>query len=489
VSILAISAIAAVVLLAVWQHNDRSDPMHKWARRENERHQEEVARAIFGGIGRLLVGLGWVAFQLLRGAFWLCGQLLRICGHFFRAMTAPGPNLGARLIVLGATLLFGIPTLIYVTGVVVRELALELTDALAEGMRNLEEQLPGHPGLPGAPQLVIPEHLWLALAGAGALMLGLLISRAIATEAALRSRREFVMEWPEGYDVSKLVGEFGAQLVGIRPRAMAWLTRRGRAIRFRFCTSGQPREGAPPTARPGLAMVTVSVADTDVAALRSAVAASMPLVDLVPIEEFDAPPLEDNRGRHHRHRMELELAHDLYALGQPQHAPFNQLAHLLAKADPQRRDRCEVLIDILPQSPAETRRERRKALKRAGELQPQQEPGQRMDAGLSVEKQLHKSGLAPRMSSPLVRFQVLVVAEAACEPGLGRYIPGSNCCMGDKRAASFARGVFQVFDQFAGGQNHWRARGGSLLGQRHLGADMPPASWWFDYRAKRGAMR
>jgi len=193
-------------------------------------------------------------------------------------------------------------------------------------------------------------------------------------------------------------------------------------------------------------------------------------------------------------RAELVLAHrDIEPLRQLvlEPDPLSSFAGAFQQLQSRLADDAQVAIDLLPLSPPQRRRLRKRLLRSAGhhthvprgtsaladevlrELTPARRGrgagrgAQRMSPGETVGQRVEVKQVADKLAEYDAMFHLQVLLRASSE------VPG--------RAERHLQALISCFDVFAG-QNYFRVRGLRLAGLGFLGADAPWRRGWFDRR-------
>lgn len=165
--------------------------------------------------------------------------------------------------------------------------------------------------------------------------------------------------------------------------------------------------------------------------------------------------------------------------------PLGAFARALQDARPEEGHKIEVCVDLLPVSPAQRRRMRRRLLRQARHSHSAPDPSRGLDELVSgarrrpgpavpadlVERRSGQRALTSKLGSPEPLFVVQVLVRVVSP------IPGV--------AKARLQGVLAAFDTFAG-ENHWRVSGVRLLGISFLGSDLPGRRRRFDRRLATG---
>jgi hypothetical protein len=297
--------------------------------------------------------------------------------------------------------------------------------------------------------------------------------RALVTRRTLRSRMQLHLVPADEFDPSlDQVLRFAAQLSRSRWRVLGWLDLRASAMRI---TLTADRDGR--------------LAYLVEAPLRAASVVRNALRGFDGIELRDPAGLLPTSGEGRLHAVRAELI-----LARPSVEPLEQLdldpdplqpfAAALTALRPELGERALVCLDLLPATPAEARRLRRRLLRQARrrELPDRStraapwERGDRRGADPVelAERRAEGRALDAKLkdAGALFRVQVLVRCEAA-QPA---------------RAKAALRSLLAGFDQFAG-RNWLRPAGVAIPGFAFLGSDLPGRRWWFDRRIASGLFR
>ena len=187
-------------------------------------------------------------------------------------------------------------------------------------------------------------------------------------------------------------------------------------------------------------------------------------------------------------RAELVLARDssepLRAVGLDPD-PLGGLARAVDGLRCDRGDTATVCVDLLPVTPGQRRRIRRRLLRRARHAHPisqaheigadilgtgRQGPA---PAGELVERRIDRKALADKLASPEPLFWIQVLASVSSPAG---------------RAKAGIQALLGAFDAFAG-DNHFRVSGVRIPGIAFLGSDLPGRRRRFDRRLATGLFR
>ena len=325
---------------------------------------------------------------------------------------------------------------------------------IARGVSRLADGVPLHAGA-----LVPP------VAGAAAVVLGVLVLRAVLTRRALASR--VVLELlpseefdPTPEDVEQLVAALGR----VRPRG-GWLTREAGAVRL------EVRTGAD-----GLLRMRVSCAGRSRSALEAALAA-YPQVELGEPTSDPEAPAASRAARTVRVRLVLARpAREALAETGLQPDLLQGIAAAVAGLDPHRGEQARLVLDVRPLAAGEARRVRRRLLgERRGQGLAAALAGEprrgRMSVGETIERRHDTQGLDRKLAPhhPLLQFQLCLRVQASDR----------------QRALETTRSILAVLDVM-GAANHLRARGLRLGGLGFLGQDLPWRRRAFDRRLASG---
>jgi hypothetical protein len=301
----------------------------------------------------------------------------------------------------------------------------------------------------------------------GALMVGLaaVVARRLACRRALRRRATYTLVPTDRFapDVETVL------------RFASGLARARRMFGARFYASASAVRVRLDTDEDGRLRYTVTVPEHATGALRTAAGAFGHDVELIPTDDpDDAAPDRD-----------LEHARAELALGRPSAEPLRVLgvepdpltgfAHALDATTTG--TRAAVVLDLLPLTPAQARRERRRLIRgtsSTGLLGPALgEPSRRRGRaapGELVETGAQRRALTSKLGRPEPLFAIQLMARVVSP------IPGA--------AVDHLRGLLAAFDPFAG-ENHFRVLGWRLPGL-FLGADLPWRRGRFDRRWTTG---
>jgi hypothetical protein len=325
---------------------------------------------------------------------------------------------------------------------------------VARGVSRLAGGVSLHPGA------LIPP-----IAGAGAVVLGVLVLRAVLTRRALASR--VVLELlpaeefdPTPEDVEQLVAALGR----VRPRG-GWLTRTAGAVRLEVRTGTD-----------GLLRMRVSCAGRSRRALETALAA-YPQVELREPTSDPEPATTSRTARTVRARLVLARpAREALAETGLQPDLLQGIAAAVAGLDPRRAEQARLVLDIRPLAAGEARRVRGRLLSEhrgqglAAALAGEPRRG-RMSVGETIERRHDTQGLDRKLAPqhPLLQFQLCLRVQASDR----------------QRALETTRSVLAVLDVLSAA-NHLRARGLRLGGLGFLGQDLPWRRRSFDRRLASG---
>lgn len=300
-----------------------------------------------------------------------------------------------------------------------------------------------------------------------ALVVGLL--RLVLSRRALRSRVQFELLPADTFDPSlDAIRRFAGQLVRTRRGfILGWLERPGSAVRILLAPD-----------RHGVLHYRLEVPGR----ARTALEAALSAYSHLEANECKPVPLPSEG---HTVRVELRLAHPPgQPLGDPglDPDPLQGIAGVLGRLHGPA-EGARVAIDLLPKTPAQSRRLRRRLLKDAareagmqsagtlaGILGERQRPG-RLPAADAVERLFQTRALQRKLdaSDPLLATQILL-------------------CVGARERAparALTHALLSCFDVFAG-ENHLRAVGLRFGGLGFLGADAPWRRGSFDRRLRSG---
>jgi hypothetical protein len=299
----------------------------------------------------------------------------------------------------------------------------------------------------------------------------LLVVRAVATRRTLRSRVALAVVPADELDPSlDQVLRFAAQLSRSRRRVLGWLDRRASAIRIALTVDSDGR----------LAYLIEAPAQA-ASVVRSA------LRGFEGVEPRDPGDLLGKHVEKPRRAVRAELV-----LARPSVEPLERLeldpdplqpfAAALKNVRAEHDDRAVICVDLLPASPGEAERLRRRLLRQARRRQRSPRTlglhgnGDRRGAEPVelAERRAEARALDAKLkdAGALFRMQVLVRCEAA-DAG---------------RAKATLRSLLSAFDQLAG-RNWLRPAGIAIGGLAFLGSDVPGRRWWLDRRVASGLFR
>jgi hypothetical protein len=309
-------------------------------------------------------------------------------------------------------------------------------------------------------------------------ILSLALFRAVVTRLTLRSRVRLRVLPSETFDPSpEAAVRFATELSRLRPALAGFLDRRARALRVLLASDeqGQLRYALEvPRRKLGLLRTALGVYDQLELREEGALAA-------------DPPAADEPGGRLRSARAELVLARPssepLARLG-PDPDPLQGFAAAFARLRPDLGDSALVAVSLLPCTPGDRGRVRRRLLERARRTA--ERPGLRaaVAGGERRQGRATPSELVARReevralddklgsSEPLLALQVLVRCQSRTRG----------------RVVAQLESVLAGFDAFAG-ENHLRVRGLRVAGLRFLGSDMPLRRRRFDRRLESGLFR
>ncbi|MFZ2050407.1 MAG: hypothetical protein WAU69_05685 [Solirubrobacteraceae bacterium] len=310
----------------------------------------------------------------------------------------------------------------------------------------------------------------LPLLGAALLIaLALASLRLVFARRALRSRVQFELLPADTFDPSlDAIRRFAGQLARTRRGfLLGWLERPGSAVRILIAPDRQ-----------GVLRYRLEVPER----ARTALDAALTAYSQLEARECDPLPFPDAG---HTVRVELRLAHEPgQPLGDPglDPDPLQGIAGVLGRLHGPA-EGAIVAIDLLPKTPAQSRRLRKRmfkdAARRAGVqsggaldgLLGQQPRAGRRPAADAVDRLFQTRALQRKLdaSDPLFATQILL------------------CVRGRERAPmrALTHALLSCFDVFAG-ENHLRAAGLRFGGLGFLGADAPWRRGRFDRRLHSG---
>jgi hypothetical protein len=291
----------------------------------------------------------------------------------------------------------------------------------------------------------------------------------VLSRRALRSRVQFELLPADTFDPSlDAIRRFAGQLARTRRGFIpGWFERSGSAVRILLAPD-----------RHGVLHYRLEVPGR----ARTALEAALSAYSHLEVNECKSVPLPSEG---HTVRVELRLAHPPgQPLGDPglDPDPLQGIAGVLGRLHGPA-EGARVAIDLLPKTPAQSRRLRRRLLRDAareagmqsagtlaGILGERQRPG-RLPAADTVDRLFQTRALQRKLdaSDPLFATQILL-----CVRARGR---------APARALTYA--LLSCFDVFAG-ENHLRAVGLRFGGLGFLGADVPWRRGSFDRRLRSG---
>lgn len=329
-----------------------------------------------------------------------------------------------------------------------------------------------------------PHHAgsYLAAVALGSAVVGVLLGalRTVATRRTLRSRIRLTLVPSDSFDPPlEAIARFAAQLTRTRRTVGGWLDPRASAVRVLIITlpDGSVRYAleVPARARPALEAAASTYAEVELHEQPTA-----------PPDSVDSPAAEVARA-------ELVLARASSApLAEPSldPDPLQSFAAVLAGLAPERGEQAIVCVDLLPASPRQRARLRRRLARESRREHPPTAAGhpspllQGMLDGTApsgrraapvdlVERRAQTKGLQAKLGSPQPLFALQVLLRVS-SPTRGR-------------PPTVLQGLLACFDQLAG-ENHLRVAGLRLPG-KFLGADVPIRRAWFDRRLETGLFR
>jgi hypothetical protein len=325
----------------------------------------------------------------------------------------------------------------------------------------------------GADLLVVAPAVVLAAAAA--------VARTVVTRRTLRSRVRLVAVASETFDPSvDAVLRFASELAGLRPAVGGWLDRRARALRIVLDSDPD-----------GRLRYTLEVP----AQARELLRTAMGIHHEVELRDPEPTPTDVSAAAD---PIRLELVRAELVLARPSSEPLARLAldpdplqglaAALARLRPELGDGATVALDVLPCTPGERRRQRRRHARRTGQHAGPAGVGRRslldLLAGGSGHGPAAPSALAERRvearalqqklwsGEPLLELQLLVRCQSA--------VPG--------RAKALLQGVLASFDAFTG-ENHLRVSGLRIPGVAFIGSDLRLRRGRFDRRLDSGLFR
>jgi hypothetical protein len=311
----------------------------------------------------------------------------------------------------------------------------------------------------------------LPLLGSALLIALALVSlRLVLSRRALRSRVQFELLPADTFDPSlDAIRRFAVQLARTRRGfLLGWLERSGSAVRILIVPDRQ-----------GVLRYRLEVPER----ARTALGAALTAYSQLEARECDPLPFP-NTG--HTVRVELRLAHEPgQPLGDPglDPDPLQGIAGVLGRLHGGSAESALVAIDLLPKTPAQSRRFRKRLFKNAARragvqsagtldgLLGQHQRAGRLPAADAVDRLFQTRALQRKLdaSDPLFATQILL------------------CVRARERAVARAltHALLSCFDVFAG-ENHLRAAGLRFGGLGFLGADAPWRRGRFDRRLRSG---
>jgi hypothetical protein len=325
------------------------------------------------------------------------------------------------------------------------------------------------PGPGGLSPTAIRADLLPLLAGVVLLGLALACLRVVFVRRALRSRVQIELLPADTFEPSlDAIRRFAGQLARTRRGfLLGWLERPGSAVRILIAPDDQ-----------GVLRYRLEIPER----ARSALAAALTAYSQLDARECEPLPFP-NAG--HTVRVELRLAHDPgQPLGDPglDPDPLQGIAGVLGRLHGTG-ESALVSVDLLPKTPAQSRRIRKRmfrdAARRAGvqstrpldRLLGQQPSSGRLPAADTVDRLFQTRALQRKLdaSDPLFATQILLCVR-------GRERPPMRALM---------QALLSCFDVFTG-ENHLRAAGLRFGGLGFLGADAPWRRGRFDRRLRSG---
>jgi hypothetical protein len=295
------------------------------------------------------------------------------------------------------------------------------------------------------------------------------VARRAACRRALRRRARYALVPTDRFapDVETVL------------RFASGLARARRTLGARFYAPASAVRVALDTDADGRLRYSVTVPEYATRALRTAAGAFGQDVELIAVD--------DDHHEDDDHDRVLEHARAELALARPSAEPLREVgvdpdpltgfAHALDAAAATG-TRAAVMLDLLPLTPAQARRERRRLIRGTSPStglaalvlgEPSRRRG-RAAPGELVETGAQRRALTSKLGRPEPLFAIQVMARVASP------IPGA--------AVDHLRGLLAAFDPFAG-ENHLRVLGRHLPGL-FLGADMPWRRGRFDHRWTTG---
>lgn len=300
---------------------------------------------------------------------------------------------------------------------------------------------------------------------------GMLAARAVAVRRGLRDRVRFQLVPTPSFDPpDEAIVSFASALSRSRRALRGILDAPASAVRVGLDTD-----------RDGRLRHSIEVPARARAALRVAAGAygEVDLIELAATEEERLPTAEVEVAR-----AEMVLARssaEPLRLTGLDPDPLGAFARALAGARPGDGNEVEVCVDLLPVTPGQRRRMRRRLLRRARHDRSAADVGHGLEELLSgerrrpgpaapadlVERRSGQRALTSKLGSPEPLFVVQVLVRVVSR------VPG--------QAKAQLQGVLAAFDTFAG-ENHWRVSGVRLPGIAFLGSDLPGRRRRFDRR-------
>jgi hypothetical protein len=305
--------------------------------------------------------------------------------------------------------------------------------------------------------------------GLSAIAALLAVLRRVLTQRALRSRVQFELLPADTFDPSlDAIRRFAMQLARTRRGfLLGWLERPGSAVRILIA----------PDAR-GVLHYRLEVPER----ARTALEAALSAYSQLEVRECD-PAGSPGEGR--VVRVELRLAHPPgQPLGDPglDPDPLQGIAGVLGRLHGPA-ESAIVAVDLLPKTPAQSRRLRKRLLRDAARRAGVQSAGT-LDGVLG---QRRRAGRLPAADAVDRLFQTRALQRKldASDPLFGTQILLSVRARERARARALTHALLSCFDVFAG-ENHLRAAGLRFGGLGFLGADAPWRRGRFDWRLRSG---
>jgi hypothetical protein len=305
--------------------------------------------------------------------------------------------------------------------------------------------------------------------GLSAIAALLAVLRRVLTRRALRSRVRFELLPADTFDPSlDAIRRFAMQLARTRRGFLfGWLERPGSAVRILIAPDQR-----------GVLHYRLEVPERARVALEAALSAYSQLE----VRECDpAGPSGEGRAV----RVELRLAHPPgQPLGDPglDPDPLQGIAGVLGRLHGPA-ESAIVAVDLLPKTPAQSRRLRKRLLRDAARRAGAQSAGT-LDGVLGQHR---RAGRLPAADAVDRLFQTRALQRKldASDPLFGTQILLSVRARERARARAVTHALLSCFDVFAG-ENHLRAAGLRFGGLGFLGADAPWRRGRFDWRLRSG---